>query len=347
VSRAGIAGWLRAWWSGNHRRITFPGVLFTVSLGAGLAVAALGGVAWVAGFHRVWHALTQVDWQWLPAVAGLVLMSHVGYVVAYRGVVHDVAGRPIPTPQIGATVAAGFGPLSPRSGFALDAGLWRDAGLGRKQTSDLVVRLGLMEYAVLAPATFAAALALFLEGYRAQTGLLPSWVLGVPIGSAVTMGLIGVRRHLPDWPGVARLTRGLEAVVSLWQLLRTRTGLEAATGMTLYWAADIAAFGICMAMVHHRGISVAVLIVGYATGYALTRRSLPLAGSGAVEALLPFAMSWVSRPLATALVAVFAYRLVNLWLPLAPAVLALRRLRDAPAARQVRDELPGPAIASG
>jgi hypothetical protein len=35
---------------------------------------------------------------------------------------------------------------------------------------------------------------------------------------------------------------------------------------------------------------VAQLIVGYATGYAITRRALPLGGAGVVEALLSFAL---------------------------------------------------------
>jgi uncharacterized membrane protein YbhN (UPF0104 family) len=61
------------------------------------------------------------------------------------------------------------------------------------------------------------------------------------------------------------------------------------------------------------------LILGYATGYALSRRTLPFAGAGAVEALLPFALTWVGVPLAPALLAVFAYRLFNLWLPVIPA----------------------------
>jgi uncharacterized membrane protein YbhN (UPF0104 family) len=71
------------------------------------------------------------------------------------------------------------------------------------------------------------------------------------------------------------------------------------------------------------------VIVGYATGYALTRRTLPLAGAGVVEALLPFALSWMSYPLAAAVVAVGAYRVVNLWLPLVPALAGLRAERRA------------------
>jgi uncharacterized membrane protein YbhN (UPF0104 family) len=285
------------------------------------------GVAWDAGFLRVWHDLTGLEWRWLVLVGGLVVLSHLGYVVAYRGVVHRICGTDVSVPRIGAAVVAGFGPLSPRSGFTLDSGLWSEAGLGAEKASNLVLLIALLEYAVLAPITFVAALVLLIEGYHAQSGLLPSWVLGVPIGAVVALPLILVRRRLPEWRAFRPLSRGLDAVVSVWALLRTRSGLIAAMGMTLYWAADIAAFGLCLVMAHQVRTPIAVLVVGYATGYALTRRSLPLAGAGAVEALLPFAMSWVSRPLGPALVAVFAYRLMNLWLPLLPSGLALRHLR--------------------
>lgn len=79
---------------------------------------------------------------------------------------------------------------------------------------------------------------------------------------------------------------------------------------------------------------IAQLIVGCATGYAITRRALPLGGAGVVEALLPFALGWVKIALAPALLAVVAYRLINLWLPMVPALGALptlRRLERAPA----------------
>ena len=57
------------------------------------------------------------------------------------------------------------------------------------------------------------------------------------------------------------------------------------------------------------------------------RRTLPLAGAGAVEALLPFALTWVGYGLPAAVLAVFAYRVFNLWLPIVPAALGLRSLK--------------------
>ena len=83
----------------------------------------------------------------------------------------------------------------------------------------------------------------------------------------------------------------------------------------------------CLQAFTHGTPDVALLLLGYATGYALTRRTLPFGGAGAVEALLPFALYWCGISLSAAVVAVFAYRIFNLWLPLVPAPLGLRTLR--------------------
>jgi len=48
-------------------------------------------------------------------------------------------------------------------------------------------------------------------------------------------------------------------------------------------------------------------------------------------ALLPFALVWVGYSLPAAVLAVFAYRFFNLWLPLGPAAVGLYHLqRRAP-----------------
>jgi uncharacterized membrane protein YbhN (UPF0104 family) len=114
----------------------------------------------------------------------------------------------------------------------------------------------------------------------------------------------------------------------LWR--RPQYGLLAFLGMALYWAADIAVLWACLAVFSGQQPGVAVIVLGYASGYALTRRALPLAGAGAVEVMLPFALHWMGIPLATAVVSVFAYRIFNLWLPLIPAAAGLFALkRDA------------------
>jgi uncharacterized membrane protein YbhN (UPF0104 family) len=98
--------------------------------------------------------------------------------------------------------------------------------------------------------------------------------------------------------------------------------------MAIYWAADIFVLWACLAVFWPDGRpSVAVIILGYASGYALTRRSLPLAGAGAVETMLPFALMWTGIALPAAILCVFIYRLFNLWLPLVPAAAAVFVLR--------------------
>jgi uncharacterized membrane protein YbhN (UPF0104 family) len=104
--------------------------------------------------------------------------------------------------------------------------------------------------------------------------------------------------------------------------------------MAVYWAGEVFVLWVCLAAFTRDTPSVTAVVVGYATGYALTRRTLPLAGAGAVEALLPFALTWVGYGLPAAVLAVFAYRVFNLWLPLGPAAVALYHLqRRAPEGR--------------
>src|SRR5207237_1878581 len=123
----------------------------------------------------------------------------------------------------------------------------------------------------------------------------------------------------------------LEAIAIVGQIVASprRHGAAAFIGMAVYWAGEVFVLWVSLAAFTQVTPSVAAVVVGYATGYALTRRTLPLAGAGAVEALLPFALSWTGIPLAAAVLAVFAYRVCNLWLPLVPAALGMRSLRAA------------------
>jgi uncharacterized membrane protein YbhN (UPF0104 family) len=92
-------------------------------------------------------------------------------------------------------------------------------------------------------------------------------------------------------------------------------------GITLHWAGDLA---IMWAALRAVGLEppLAAVILGYATGYVLSPRSLPLAGVGVTEALMPLAMSWMGVPLASAVVAVFLYRGGRLLVAVPPALIA-------------------------
>jgi uncharacterized membrane protein YbhN (UPF0104 family) len=97
-------------------------------------------------------------------------------------------------------------------------------------------------------------------------------------------------------------------------------------GITAYWAGDVFCLWAAVHAFAAQPPPTAQLLVGYASGYAITRRALPLGGAGVVEALLPFALGWVGIALPQALVAVVAYRIVNLWLPMIPALAAIPTL---------------------
>jgi uncharacterized membrane protein YbhN (UPF0104 family) len=302
-------------------------VLLTV--GAVLSLAGLALITWIAGWPNVWKTLLHADWVFALVAPVAVAVSHLGYTVAYREVARVEGGPQLSVREVVAIVTTGFGPVSPRGGFTLDAQELCKRGLSEEEASLSVRVLGLLEYAVLAPGTFLAALYMIVRGMKAQAGLVPSWVIGVPVGAVLALTVLARYRRAGRPGGWWKpLRHGLEAVEALFELFGSWSeGAVASLGMAIYWAGDIAALGACLDVFAHRRGAVAVLIVGYATGYALTRRSLPLGGAGVVEVLMPLALNWVGFTLASAVLAVVAYRIFNLWLAMIPAVIGLRRLR--------------------
>jgi uncharacterized membrane protein YbhN (UPF0104 family) len=331
-------------WKSYFRGEGEPGWHFLtvlLTIGAVLSGAALFAVASVAGWSNVLRTATHARWGYIVAAPMCVLVSHLGYALAYREVARVERGPDLGPDEVVAIVATGFGLVSPRGGFALDERELSKRGLTRREAQLRVRTLGTLEYAVLAPATFAAALYMFVDKMQAQSGLLPSWIIGFPLGAVVVLAALLVHRRKgarrgqstsdpprsSSWPRPVR--RWLDAIEGMLKLLRSwPAGALAMAGMALYWACEIAALGTCMEAFAHKRGAVAVLLVGYATGYALTRRSLPLGGAGVVEVLLPFALSSVGFPLAAAILGVVAYRIFNLWVALIPATLGWRRLRN-------------------
>jgi uncharacterized membrane protein YbhN (UPF0104 family) len=195
-----------------------------------------------------------------------------------------------------------------------------------------VLGLGSLEYAVLSAGALVCAILLLLDHYPAQRAVTLSWAIGVPVGTV--LALIAVRYR--KWICRGRIGRllgpPLDAIAIVGQIVASprRHGAAAFTGMAVYWAGEVFVLWVCLAVFTRHTPSVLAVVVGYATGYALTRRTLPLAGAGAVEALMPFALTWVGFGLAPAVLAVFTYRIFNLWLPLGPAVAALWALQRRP-----------------
>jgi len=306
-----------------------------VLVAAALSGAALVGLAWVAGVHRVLFGLVHPHWAWLGvAVAGEVV-AYLGYIAAYREIARADEGAELELPKAAALVATGFGVFVHGGGFALDRAALQRAGLSEREARRRVLGLGALEYAVLAPAALVASAVVLVKHQSISTSLTLPWIVGVPVGSVLALTALRFKKSLARWPYLGRpLEHGLNALGLVLALLRAphRYGL-AVIGTIAYWGGDIFCLWSTLHAFSAHTPPVAQLVVGYATGYALTRRSLPLGGAGVVEALLPFALSWLKIALAPALLAVFAYRLINLWLPIVPALAGLPTLRRLERAR--------------
>jgi uncharacterized membrane protein YbhN (UPF0104 family) len=304
-------------------------VCLFIAVAAVLAFGALVGVAWAAGFAEVLELLAHPRYLWLPLAGVATAASYVGYIVAYREAAFTERGPHASLRHVGALVACGFGLFIPRGGFALDFEALKRAGIPAREARVRTLSLGTLEYAVLAPAAFAVAVLLLARSWPTGLGVKLSWAIGVPFGAAIALSLLRHRRRLHragGWrDGLAHFLDGIAHTLRLWR--RPHHGLVAFLGMAVYWAGDIAVLWACLSVFSPQSPDVAKIILGYATGYALTRRALPLAGAGAVEAMLPFALMWTGVGLPTALLTVFAYRLFNLWLPLVPAAAASFALR--------------------
>jgi hypothetical protein len=311
------------------RRSTLALIVFAVLLSSATLVA----VAWVAGFDAVRDRVVHPGWTWIAVGLCGQIPALAGYALAVHGVAAVEGGPTLGLRRAWAVVAAGFGPFVLHGGgFAVDLHVLKTAGLDEREARSRTFGLGVLEYAVLAPTACVAAIYLLVHGSAVPDGFTAPWAIAVPAGFAAAFAALRFRSRLQGGRGRGRsaLAEALAAVDILRRLaLNVRDGFPAYAGMALYWAGEIFTLWAALHAFLGAGPGVAALIVGYATGYALTRRTLPLAGAGAVEALLPFSLLWMHFPLAAAVLAVFAYRIYNAWLVALPALLGRRVLREA------------------
>jgi uncharacterized membrane protein YbhN (UPF0104 family) len=300
-------------------------VVPTVALAGCLAAGALAGLAWTVGFADVFSRLVHPHVVWLGiAIAGEIL-AYAGYTAAYREVARAEGGTELAVPRAAALVAAGFGAFVHSGGFAFDQAALQRAGLSERDARKRVLGLSALEYAVLAPATAIAAAVVLVWHPTISSSLTLPWIVGVPAGTVLALLALRFKAAIRRWKLIgrpfARRLESLELVIAI--LGAPRRYPLALPGTIVYWSGDVFCLWSTLHAYSARTPPVAQLIVGYATGYALTRRALPLGGAGVVEALLPFALGWLKIALAPALLAVFAYRVINLWLPLVPALVGL------------------------
>lgn len=318
---------------GNHlERTRFESLLFVVGSTL-IALATLFAVAWAADLDIVEGLLHRIHPEWFAVAFAAEALAYVGYVLGYREVARVEEGPDMSRGTALAAVLAGFGPFIARGGFAVDLHAFRQAGVSDREARVRVLGLGALEYALLAPAACAAAIALLVMGVaKPPLAFTLPWAITVPLGFAAALWAVGRRDRFHGRDGWREgLAQALDSIHVLRCLFTQRRYALGPIGAAVYWLGEIVCLWACVQAFTHGTPSVPLILIGYATGYALTRRTLPFAGAGAVEALLPFALSWTGISLAAAVLAVFAYRVFNLWLPTIPAALGLRSLRTAAA----------------
>jgi uncharacterized membrane protein YbhN (UPF0104 family) len=297
----------------------------------GVAAIAVLVLARATGVDEVGRAFENLYPRWIALIACAELVDYGAYMIAYRSLA-QIHGHPaLSLPLVARVVIAGFGPFSIGGGFGIDRQTLEALHEDEHSARVHVLALGTLEWAVLAPTASVVAIIFLIQGADIMPSLLWPWAIAVPVGFA--FGLWAsvprrIERMSRKLDGRLRwLVHALEGVGVLHTLIREpRKYAGAWIGTALYWAADIAAFyGGLRTFGLDPGIG--KVIIAYATGYAATRRSLPLGGAGITEVLMTYSLYWVRLPLAPSLAAVVAYRAFNLVLAATPGLIANRQLQ--------------------
>jgi uncharacterized membrane protein YbhN (UPF0104 family) len=308
-----------------------------------LALGAVALLANLAGAERLDKAARNIHPAWLVLCLGGELVAYGGYVLAVRDTAKVDNGPTLTFGRSLQTVVAGFGLFAATrtsGGFAVDYWALRSAGEDRDGAVARVLALGALEYVVLAPAALISAIALIVGGEDVPLSITLPWLAVIP-GALAAIWVSSPKRasryanargggRIRQW--FAHAVAGLSILRSMFVAPPREHGLGL-VGTGLYWAGDIACLWGALEFFGNPRLSLPALIVGYATGYVLTRRSLPAGGAGVVEIALTFALHWVGFPFVRALLGVVVYRLFNLWLPILPALAVL------PAVDELRREL--------
>jgi len=304
--------------------------VFVSALATGIAAIAVLVIARVTGADAVGRAFSDIQPEWIALIACAEILTYPAYILAYRAIAQIHGHAPLSLPMLTRVVVAGFGPFSVGGGFGVDKQALHALHEDERSARIRVLALGTLEWAVLAPTASLASIILLATGADILPSLMWPWAVAVPIGFALALWASAPQRaeRLCRFRGrrreaIASLLAGVGVLHTLLRNPRLYAG--AWIGAALYWAADISAF---YGALRTFGLSPGAgkVILAYATGYAATRRSLPLGGAGITEVLMTYSLYWVRQPLAPALAAVVAYRFFNFLLAVTPALIARRQL---------------------
>lgn len=332
-------------WARQHKRPLLIGLT-----GAVLAVGTATLIGKAAGYARLLDSLRGANLHWLPVLLGGQILAYLGYILAYRATARVNGGPRIPFALTTWIVGASFGAYAVANAIgALGVDYWalRRTGAEHHAAFTRIIAFKTLEWAVLS-SVVAVLAALVLAGLQpdVKTEVALGWAIVVPLCFLAAWWVTSPRRveRFTRSSGVGRARRlvsdTISSVVIVRQILgNPRANLEAVGGAVLYWFGDILTLwaGLRAFDVELEPIA---LVLGYATGYAVTMLPLPAGGVGGVDAAMTYALTLVGVPLGPALLAVFAYRFFTFWLPFLPGLIAGATL---PAAYVRLPEVPHPA----
>lgn len=304
--------------------------LLLSALATAIATAGVLLIARVTGAEAIGRAFQEMRPGWIALIAAAEVLTYPAYALAYRSISGVHGHAPMTLPLAANVVAAGFGPFHLAGGFGLDKQALHALHEDERSARVRVLGLGMLEWALLAPTACITSIVFLIQGADILPSLLWPWAIAVPVGLGLALWAAapGRRERIAHIGGKRRawLADLLDGVGVLHTLLAHPVKYAGAwIGTALYWAADITAF---YAALRTFGLDLGMgkTIIAYATGYAGTRRSLPLGGAGVTEVLMTYALYWVRQPLAPALAAVVVYRAFNFLLAAMPALHARRQI---------------------
>lgn len=328
-----------------HRLLLLTAIAAVLYVGAGI------GLAYVAGFGDIWHAVQHPSWPWLAASLGFVVLAFTGYYFGYRGV-GTIEGGPDDLGHADrlAVVAAGFGGFLAHGGTGIDRVVMRAAGGSKREAKVRVTLLGGLEHLILAIPCSAAAIVLLVEGgRRPPLDFTIPWAVGPALGFGIALWAAeryrdGWRRR-EGWRAKASIV--LDAAHLIGAMFRHPLQYAGAiAGFLVYWLGDMWALWAAMAAfgLHMNG---ATMIVAFGTAMIVTRRTGPLCGAGILDAALAATLWYCGAPWVAAVLGTFTYRFFAIWLPQPLSFLMLPRLRrllagspDSKAPQQAREREP-------
>ena len=306
-------------------------LLLLTTLAALLYVGGGVGMAYIAGFDRIWEAVQHPSWPWLAASLGGVVLAFTGYYFGYRGIGRIEEGPDdLSHADRLAVVAAGFGGFLAHGGTGIDHAVMRAAGASEREAKVRVTLLGGLEHLVLAVPCSVAAIVLIVQGvWKPPLDFLIPWAVGPAVGFGVAYWAAERFRERLRGRGGWRekLSILLDAAHLIGAMFRDPWRYAGAiAGMLFYWLGDMFALWAGMAAFGFR-MNVASLMVAFGTAMIVTRRTGPLGGAGLLGVAIAATVWYSGAHWPAAVLGTYSYRFFALWPPQPLSFLMLPRLR--------------------